>query len=88
MLRAVGWLLLSGSALCGFLAHDADRRLQGFRLPAKSASVYWFVPSRVRRELYAAPGHHLVSRFWRAIGGMYALGLFGAIVLMIAYGGR
>ena len=88
MLRAVGWLLLSGCALCGFLAHDADRRLQVFRLPGNSASAYWFVPLRVRRELYTADGHHLVSRFWRAIGGMYALGLVAAIVLTIAYGGR
>jgi hypothetical protein len=88
MLSFLGWLLILGGAISGFIAHDSDRRLQAFRVSTGPKSRYWFTPLRIRRELYRPEGGHLVDRAWRAIGAMYGLAFVGVVLLAIAYRGR
>ena len=88
MVIVLGWLLLIGSGVAACIMYDADRRLQAFRLPSEPRSAYWFVPVRIRRELYKPEAGHLVGRAWRAIGAMYGLAVAGAILLSIGYAGK
>jgi hypothetical protein len=84
VLAILGWLLIVSGAVAGLVAHAADRRLQAYRLPGKPASSYWFVPIRLRRELYRPEAGYLVDRFWNAILAMYGLALLGACLLALS----
>lgn len=81
MLRLSGWLFTAGAMLCALILHDADRRLQNFRLPSQPPSAYLLVPLRIRSELYQPEAGYLVSRFWRAFGLMIVLFVIGGVIL-------
>jgi len=88
MLLVLGWLLVIGGMASGVVLHDADRRLQAFRLSSEPPSAYWFVPIRIRRDLYRPEAAHLVDRASRAVGAMYGLAFVGGILLIIGYAVR
>ncbi len=88
MLLVLGWIFVIGGMVAGIVSHDADRPLQAFRLSSQPPSAYWFVPIRVRRELYKPEAAHLVDRAWRAMGTMYGLAFVGIILLAIGYAVR
>jgi len=83
VLTILGWVSFAGGAAAGIVAHNADRRLQAFRVAGKPESSYLLVPIRIRRELYRPEAHHLVDRAWHAIIAMYGLGLTAIILLSL-----
>ena len=85
VLQVLGWLFVATGAVAGILANLADRDLQKYRWPDHPASSYWFVPLRLRQDLYRPEGHHLVGRAWRMIGIMYGAALLGIILIAIGY---
>jgi hypothetical protein len=88
MFIVLGWLFLIGGMAAAVVLHDADRRLQAFRIPSADPSRYWFVPVRIRRELYKPEAAHLVDRAWRATSTMYGLAFVGVVLLAIGYATR
>jgi hypothetical protein len=88
MVILLGWILIVSGMIAAVVLHDADRRLQAFRLPTEPSSSYWFVPIRIRRELYKPEAAHLVDRAWRAGRAMYGLAGIGVVLLAIGYAWR
>jgi hypothetical protein len=83
VLQVLGWILVAVGAIAGVRANLADRALQEYRLPNTPPSAYWFVPLRIREDLYRPEGHYLVGRAWRMTGVMYGSALLGAILIVL-----
>lgn len=80
----VGLLFIAPGGVFGGAAWHFDRKLQGFRLPGTSPSAYWFVPLRIRRDLYRAEAGPLVNRAWQSIGAMYILTIVGILLIALS----
>ena len=83
VLALLGWVLIASGAVCAAAAHAVDRKLQEFRLAGVAGSAYWFVPVRIRRDLYQPEAHYLVDRAWRLIVGMYGLAGLGMFLVVV-----
>jgi hypothetical protein len=83
MLKLVGFIIFGLGAVCAVGYWYADRQLQAFRLPDKPRSAYWFVPIRIRPELYKPEGQHLVNLALGFIGATYVLAFIGMVLIAL-----
>jgi hypothetical protein len=83
LIPALGLVLFGVAALCALAFWSADQRLQMQRLPDKPDSAYWFVPVRIRADLYRPEAGPLVRRAWRLLWATYFFALTGMALIAV-----
>ena len=85
-MQTLGFVLFAAGAVCAMWFWSADQQLQSYRLHDRPESSYWFVPLRVRQDLYRPEAKPLVRRAWRLLCAMYLLVLSGMVLVAVGSG--